>query len=435
MRPSLKPADEPKLNGQQWLIVLLIGAVQFVNILDFVIVMPLGPDFAKALDVPESQLGMVGGAYTAAACLSGLIGSLFLDRFDRRKALAVAMLGLVAGTAAGGLAFDLKTLLLARFIAGTFGGPATSISFSIISDAIPPQLRGRAMGTVMGAFSVASVLGVPAGLWLAEAFDWRAPFIGVALVGVVVCAFAVFSLPPMPGHLKAGPKNDIGAVGAMLRDPLVQLSYVMTAVVMMAGFVLIPNIAAYLQLNLGFPREGLKYAYGLGGLASLAATQFGGRLVDRFGSFRVGTTGAVLVIGVVFAFFFLPHDSMPVWLALAMFPAFMIANGLRNVSYNTLTTKVPPPSIRARFQSFQSATQHGASALAAMSSSWMLSTVKLPNPAGGEPKPHIEGMHWVALTSMTLSLLVPLMLFVVERGVRARIAAEPVAVAPPAPAH
>ena len=55
------------------------------------IVMPMGPDFAKALLIPESHLGYVGGAYTAAACVSGLLGSLFLDKFDRRKALAVAM--------------------------------------------------------------------------------------------------------------------------------------------------------------------------------------------------------------------------------------------------------------------------------------------------------------------------------------------------------
>ena len=114
----VSPVPAPQMTRQQWGIVLLIGAVQFVNILDFVIVMPLGPDFAVALGIPESHLGYVGGAYTAAACVSGLLGSLFLDRFDRRKALAVAMLGLVVGTAAGALAVDLPTLLLARVVAG-----------------------------------------------------------------------------------------------------------------------------------------------------------------------------------------------------------------------------------------------------------------------------------------------------------------------------
>src|SRR5262249_35823984 len=102
-------------------IVFLVGAIQFVNILDFMLVMPLGPDFAKALGIPTAHLGFIGGSYTAAAGLSGLLGALFLDRFDRRKALAVAMLGLVMGTLAGGFAVSLTTLMFARVLAGAFG--------------------------------------------------------------------------------------------------------------------------------------------------------------------------------------------------------------------------------------------------------------------------------------------------------------------------
>src|SRR5437763_8318960 len=101
---------ELKPDRHERAVVLLVAAVQFVNILDFVMVMPLGPDFAAALAIPESKLGLVAGSYTAAAAISGIIGSYFLDRFDRRAALGVAMLGLVAGTAAGGLATGLPSL-------------------------------------------------------------------------------------------------------------------------------------------------------------------------------------------------------------------------------------------------------------------------------------------------------------------------------------
>lgn len=411
--PDGTPPEQ--LTSRQWSIVLLIAAVQFINILDFVMVMPLGPDFAAALGISESHLGYVGGAYTAAGSIAGLVGSLFLDRFDRRKALAVAMTGLVVGTAAGGFAVDLPSLLFARVIAGAFGGPATSLSFSIIADSIPPKLRGRAMGTVMGAFSFASVVGVPVGLWLAEAFSWRAPFLGVAAAGLVVCGLAIFLLPPMTSHLeRKGPKVGFSQ---LFTDPLVQLSYVMTAVVMIAGFVLIPNIAAYLQLNLGFPRPALKWAYAAGGVASLLATQLGGRAVDRLGSFLVGAFGAGASMLVVYLFFYLPHASVETSLVLAVFVAFMIANGLRNVSYNTLTTKVPAPEVRARFQSMQSAVQHGASALAAMGSAKLLSTVDV----GGAHR--LEGMPMVAMISIALSAVVPVLIYIVERGVRRRAVA------------
>ncbi|HYH98342.1 MFS transporter, partial [Hyalangium sp.] len=148
-------------------VIFLIGAVQFVNILDFVMVMPLGPDFARGLGIDSSHIGYIAGSYTAAASVAGLVGGYFLDRFDRRKALAVCMLGLVLATGAGGLAMGLPSLMFARVLAGLFGGPATSLAMAIVAELIPVERRGRAMGAVMGAFSVASVVGVPLALEVA----------------------------------------------------------------------------------------------------------------------------------------------------------------------------------------------------------------------------------------------------------------------------
>src|SRR4051795_3734306 len=111
--------------------ILLLAAVSFVNILDFVMVVPLGPDFARGLGIPTSRLGVIGSSYTAAAFVAGLVGTLFLERFDRRSALAGAMLGLVPAPAAGGLAPSFGMLVAARVMAGAFGGPATSVGMAI----------------------------------------------------------------------------------------------------------------------------------------------------------------------------------------------------------------------------------------------------------------------------------------------------------------
>jgi predicted MFS family arabinose efflux permease len=77
-------------------LVLLVAAVQFVNILDFMMIMPLGPDFAAALGIPTSHIGVLGGAYTLAAAVSGIVGARVLDRFDRRTALGLAMIGTIS---------------------------------------------------------------------------------------------------------------------------------------------------------------------------------------------------------------------------------------------------------------------------------------------------------------------------------------------------
>ncbi|MCY1035010.1 MFS transporter [Corallococcus sp. BB11-1] len=389
-------------------VVLLIGAVQFVNILDFVMVMPLGPDFAKGLGIESSHIGTIGGSYTAAASVAGLVGGYMLDRFDRRKALAVCMLGLVAATAAGGLSTGLSTLLLTRVCAGLFGGPATALSLSIIADLIPAERRGRALGAVMASFSVASVLGVPMALKVAEVGGWRLPFFAVAALGLVVATAALLLLPPVRGHLGQGGAARAPGVGALLGRTDVQLSYLMTALVMMSGFIVIPNISAYLQQNLGYPRDRLWFLYFVGGIVSFVTLRLTGPLVDRFGSFRVGTAGVLLAACATYVGFI----SYPAWLPIPLvFMGFMLAMGMRNVAYNTLTSRVPDNPVRARFMSLQSATQHMASALGAFLSSRLL--MDLPDGTLG-------GMGTIAWVSIGLSLGVPGMLWVVEKRVRSR---------------
>jgi len=395
-------------------IVFLVGLAQFVNILDFVMVMPLGPDFATGLGIPTSHIGYIGGTYTAAAGASGLVGAFFLDRFDRRKALTVSMIGLVIGTALGGAATGLGSLIAARALAGVFGGPATSLSISIIADLIPAHRRGAAMGKVMGAFSIASVLGVPAGLELARMGGWRMPFFGVASLGFVVAIGVWIALPPLVVHLgrDAGPATPFSA---LLTRPVVQASYLMTACAMAAGFILIPNIATYLQRNLGYPRDGLGFLYAAGGVASWFSMRLVGRLVDRYGSARVAAIGCVLLSAATWGGFIATPPAMPV---VYVFVVFMVAMAFRNVALTTLTSKVPGPAERARFMSLQSAVQHFASAAGAFLSSRMLS--ELPDGA-------LVGVADVAWVTVGLSVLLPVLMWVVEGRV--------VSAAAPAPAR
>lgn len=402
--------ERPRSEG---LIVLLVGAIQFINILDFVVPMPMGPDLAKGLGFGSNQIGLVGGAYTAAAAVSGLVGSFFLDRFDRRKVVAVAMTGLVLGTAAGGLATSLFTLMAARILAGLFGGPATSVSFSIVADVVPVERRGAALSKVMAAFSVAQIMGVPIALELSRQLGWRAPFFFTAGAGVLVVGMAISALPPMRAHLQRGGHVPFGQALRELKEilarPVVQLSYLTTAVVMVGGFILIPNISAYVQDNLGYPRAMLWSLYSAGGVASLASMQLVGRLVDRYGAFRVGMFGSLALSATVYVGFIHYPVGFPV---MALYVAFMTSTAFRNVAYNTLASRVPQPQWRARFMSMQSSVQHLASALGASASSWILGAT----PAG-QKLVHIDV---VAEICVLLTLALPFLLRVVENRVNAR---------------
>ncbi len=396
-------------------LLFLVGAVQFVNVLDFMMVMPLGPDFALGLGIPASQLGLVGGSYTGAAAVSGILGATFLDRFDRRRALAVAMLGLVLATAAGGLATGFPTMVAARIAAGFFGGPATSLSLSIVADAVPAERRGRALGAVMGAFSVASVLGVPAGLELARLGSWRTPFFAVAALGLLVAGGALLLMPPMAGHLAraraSGPER--GSVRQLLRQPVAWLSLASAAAAMMSGFSIVPNIAAHLQFNLGYPRPRLGLLYMAGGAVAFVMLRVAGRWVDRFGAPVVAAGGTALFVAVLALGFAWPAPWLPV---AGLFVAFMMGNSLRNVAMNTLTSRVPGPAERARYMSVQSAVQHLSSALGAGLSTRLLTA---------EPDGRLGGMKGLSLFSGAVALLVPLLLAAVQARLARRQAASP----------
>ncbi len=390
-------------------LIFVIGAVQFANILDFMMVMPLGPDFARELGISSAHLGYIGGAYTASAAVAGLVGSLWLERWDRRTVLVLSTLGMMAGTALGGLVNSLEGLIFARILAGFFGGPATSTAMSIIADVVPPARRGKAMGAVMGAFSAASVLGVPAGLELARRGGWRTPFFAVAGLAGAIAVAAWFLLPRMTGHMHRD--HAPTSLRTLLGNRRVQLAAATTTVLMAAGFCMIPNIASYLQLNLSFPRERLGTLYLFGGILSFFATRYAGRLVDRIGSFAVGTAGAAALAAVVAAGYWVEKPLLPVE---AIFLGFFLAMAFRNVASQTLMTLVPGPNERAAFLSLQSAVQHLAASLGAFASSQLLFEL---------PGHRLGGMDRLAALSIGLTLLLPPLMWHLEQRVRpARIA-------------
>jgi predicted MFS family arabinose efflux permease len=391
----------PRIPSERALL-FLVGAVQFVNVLDFMMVMPLGPDFALALGIPASNLGLIGGAYTAAAAVAGVLGATFLDRFDRRSALAVVMLGLVVGTAAGGFASGLGTMLLARCVAGAFGGPATALSIAIVADTVPPERRGAALGKVMGAFTVASVLGVPAGLELARLGGWRAPFFAVATLGLLLAGAAIAVMPRLRAHLERSPAARAAPV-SLVRNRAALLSLVATAMAMASGFAIVPNIASWFMFNLGFPRERLGLIYMAGGAVAFFTLRLAGRMVDRFGAPVVSAVGTAIFLVTLGLGFGWPPAWIPV---VPLFVGFMVGNSTRNVSLSALSTRVPSQSERARFLSAQSAVQHLAAAAGAALSSRLLTV---------EPDGRLAGMRGLVLFSAALALALPFLLSAVAR--------------------
>lgn len=403
---DLAPSGSAGHRQQERQAIMVIAAVQFVNIVDFMMVMPLGPDFAKALGIRISHMGVLAGSYTMAAALSGFLGSFFLDRIGRRKALVMAVVGLAIGTAAGAFAMDFRSLLWARVLAGIFGGPATAIGFAIIGDIVPQERRGAALGKIMMGFSAASIFGVPAGLEVARIGGWNAPFIMVGSMAAVVAWWAHVKLPPLKTNLNRM-KFDVsgGAFKSLLTQRTVLISYACLFCVMMGGFLIFPNIAGFVQINQHFPREEMGRLYFIGGICSLIIMGTCGKLVDKFGSLPWFSLGSCGFLGTLY---YGMYQSPPALNAYSLFIGFMIFGTLRNISMQTLTSKVPRPSERAGFMSLQSAVQHTAMSAGAISSARLLSS---------SPTGELIGIESVVICSGILVLLALGLVIVLDRAV------------------
>ena len=247
--------------------LITLAGIQFTHILDFMIMMPLGPQFREIFGISDAQFGLLVSAYTLAAGVSGLVASTYVDRFDRKR-LLLTMYGLFAlATLACGLAPTYEFLMGARLAAGLFGGVLSALSQTIVADVVPFERRGRAMAVVMSAFSFSTVAGVPLGLVVANHLGWHATFVSIAgLSGVLVVA-AMLTMPPLAGHVAAARgRSAMSGIRQVLADGNHLRAFAFSLAMMSSGFLVIPYITLYMQANAGVAATDIPYIYLVGGL-------------------------------------------------------------------------------------------------------------------------------------------------------------------------
>src|SRR6476646_12288073 len=111
-----------KFSAYQVLAIILLALTQFVVVLDFMVMSPLGDMLMKSMRLSTSQFGFAVSAYAFSAGISGLLTAGFADRFDRKKLLLFFYVGFIAGTLFCGLSHTYAMLLAARIVTGLFGG-------------------------------------------------------------------------------------------------------------------------------------------------------------------------------------------------------------------------------------------------------------------------------------------------------------------------
>jgi predicted MFS family arabinose efflux permease len=358
----VKAGSEQRL--REIVLLLILASVQFTSIVDFMVVMPLGPQLMRRFAIDPEQFGRIVASYTIAAGLAGLLGSSIMDRFSRKAAFLTLYSGFLLGTLLCGLSRSYWTLLFARVLTGAFGGILSGLALAIVADVFPEERRGRATGVLMSAFAVASAFGVPVGLYLGTKFGWYVPFLILAALGLPVLFAGIRFLPSLRDHLHhASHSHPLRQIVDTFRRPNNLRAFALTIAVMLGSFSVIPYISLSLVMNAGVAETQLPWVFVTGGLLTLVGAPLVGRLADHFGKLLVYRVVATISMGLMLAVTNLPR--VPLALAIAVVATLMLSNAGRMVAALTMITGSVERRLRGGFMSANSAVQHLASGVGA----------------------------------------------------------------------
>ena len=346
-------------------LLFTLAVIQFSHITDFMILMPLGPQLMKIFSIEPSQFALLVSTYTFSAGISGFLGAFFIDRFDRKIALLFTATGFAIGTLACSFSNSYFLLLITRALTGLFGGLMGALILSIIGDAVPNERRAGAMGIVMASFSVASVLGVPIGLYLATLSDWSFPFLVLGILGLLTLIPVYIYIPVMKDHIDECAKNPspLEIVKNVTSNKNQLLALLFGIVIMFSHFSIVPFISPYMVSNVGFSQQEITYIYLIGGALTIFSSPFIGRLADKFGRSKVFTFTVIMASIPVFLITNIGETPVPVVLGITAL--FFVFGAGRMIPSTAMVTSSVKPKNRGSFMSFNSACRQLTNGLAA----------------------------------------------------------------------
>ena len=409
--PIDDPSERPRgFTRYQALLIALLAFTQFTIILDFIIMSPLGAILMPALDITAGQFGIAVSAYAFSAGLSGILAAGFADRFDRKRILLFFYVGFTLGTMLCAAAPNYHVLLLGRIVTGLFGGVIGSVVLAIITDLFPLQLRGRVMGFVQTAFAASQVLGIPAGLFLANHWSWHVCFIAIVVVSIAAIIIIAFAMEPVDAHLKLRQdRNPFRHLVATIGEPRYTLAFAVTTLLATGGYMLMPFSSAFTVYNLGIDLTHLPTIYLVSGLFSIVTGPMVGRASDAFGKYPTFVFGCVMTVIMVLIYTHLG----PVSLVTAITVNVLMFVGIfsRMIPSQALMSAIPDSTQRGSFSAISASLQQLSGGLGSV----LAGAIIAQAPDGSLI--HFDRIGYVVVTTTMVTLA---MMYFVQKAVAER---------------
>ncbi len=392
-----------KFSGYQKFVIAALAFLQFSLILDFMIISPLGAMMMPTLHITPQQFGLAVSSYAFSAAVSGLLAAGFADRFDRKRLLLFFYVGFMLGTLLCALAQTYPMLLMARIVTGVFGGVIGSVVLAIATDLFPLEMRGRVMGFIQTAFAASQVLGLPAGLYFANRWDWHAPFFAILAVAIPAGVIIALWMKPVAAHLKLKQeRSPFMHLIHTLSEPRYRLAFILTMLLPTGGYMLMPFGTAYIVNNIGLPFAVLPTIYLITGLCTVFVGPLVGKASDSFGKFNTFLFGSMLTVVMVAIY----TNLGPSGLAVVIVVNVLMFVGIfsRMIPSSALMSAIPEVTKRGAFNAVSASLQQFAGGISSAAAGALI--VALPDGKLG----HFNWLGYVvmgvAVTSATLMYFV-----------------------------
>lgn len=320
-------------------IAVVMAFIQFTNALEYMMFNPVFAFMAADFAVPVSFSGYVSGMYTSGAVISGVIAFYWIGGFNKKSFLIanMALLGLLTLLTTFTSSFPL--LLALRFCAGVVGGTTMGVSISILINNAPAELRGKMLATVIASFSIVSIAGMPAILFLCTHYGWH-----IALW--FISALCLLALPLIVSIIPADPVSS-PTLGTLPLDVDTLLFASGNALVQFSPMLVIPVLVPLMTEQMGASQDLLPWLFFGGGVAGYLSTKMTGVLSPRFSALILATGSTIVfILSLLIPGLGCQHSALFITL-------FLGASYSRLVSSSVVTMQFPVDSQRAGFSSLQ----------------------------------------------------------------------------------
>lgn len=257
-------------------VVILIASSFMLGMSEFIVVGIL-PDIAADLKISEVTVGNLVSLFAFVYAPVTPLGSALSARFPR-FATHLTLIGIfLAGNLLCAFAPNYAVLVVARIMIALVSGTLVAVAMTYVPDVTTDRFRTKFIAWVFSGFSIASVVGVPVGTWVANTFGWRWAFHMINVLTIMLIVGMVVALPRNSHIVKIGFLPQF----RLFFDRRIQLGVLTVVFGAAASYVFYTYLTPIMRDEVHVPEQYLSVGLVIFGAACLWSNLYGGKLADR----------------------------------------------------------------------------------------------------------------------------------------------------------